>query len=76
MITIGHPPSGGALKIEENEDNSKDKTQSNKTEENEDPNQKLRGLQYDTCVQSGDPTVDVGQTLNIAPGEGKNPSTS
>ena len=39
----------------------------------DDPSSKLRGLHYETCVQTVDPTVDVDKILNIAPNENKRP---
>ena len=39
----------------------------------DDPVSKLRGVRYDTCVQSVNPALDVDKVLNIAPGENKQP---
>ncbi|WAR11596.1 PIF1-like protein, partial [Mya arenaria] len=38
-----------------------------------DPGDTLRGLHYDTCVQSVNPNLDVDKILSIAPGENKIP---
>lgn len=39
----------------------------------EDPVGKLKGVKYDTYIQSSNPVLDVDKIVNIAPGEGRHP---
>ena len=34
---------------------------------------KLRGIKFDTCVHTGDLSLEINKSLSVAPGEGKRP---
>ena len=59
--------------VEKTESQSVINTEEFDDDYSDDPSSKLRGLHYETCVQTVDPTVDVDKILNIAPGENKRP---
>ena len=59
--------------VEKTESQSVINTEEFDDDYSDDPSSKLRGLNYETCVQTVDPTVDVDKILNIAPGENKRP---
>jgi hypothetical protein len=54
------------IQTENNQDNVED-------DYTEDPVSKLRGVQFDICIQQTDPAATIDNIINISPGEGKRP---